>query len=178
MKTDLFRVLWPLLSFPNLLIFWVSAFTALSFRIWNSSTGIPSPPLTLFMAMLKPTWLHIPGCLAVGEWSHHCGYLDNEDHFCIVLLCILVTSSWYHLLVRSVPFLSFIVPIFAWNVPLVSLILLKRSLVFPILLFSSFLCVDRWGKLSFLSLLFFRTLHSNLSFFLFSFVFHFSSFFS
>ena len=35
------------------------------------------------------------------------------------------------------PFLSFIEPIFAWNVPLVSLIFLKRSLVFPILLFSS-----------------------------------------
>ena len=39
--------------------------------------------------------------------------------------------------VRSIPFLSFTVPIFAWNVPLVSLIFLKRSLVFPILLFSS-----------------------------------------
>ena len=33
--------------------------------------------------------------------------------------------------------LSFIVLIFAWNVPLISLIFLKRSLVFPILLFSS-----------------------------------------
>ena len=39
--------------------------------------------------------------------------------------------------VRSIPFLSFIVPIFAWNVPLVSLVFLKRSLGFPILLFSS-----------------------------------------
>ena len=39
--------------------------------------------------------------------------------------------------VRYIPFLSFIVPIFAWNVPLVSLVFLKRSLVFPILLFSS-----------------------------------------
>ena len=39
--------------------------------------------------------------------------------------------------VRYTPFLSFIVPIFAWKVPLVSLIFLKRSLVFPILLFSS-----------------------------------------
>ena len=38
--------------------------------------------------------------------------------------------------VRSIPFLFFIVSIFAWNVPLVSLIL-KRSLVFPNLLFSS-----------------------------------------
>ena len=33
--------------------------------------------------------------------------------------------------------MSFIVPIFAWSVPLVSLIFLKRSLVFPILVFSS-----------------------------------------
>ena len=39
--------------------------------------------------------------------------------------------------VRSIPFLSFIEPIFAWKVTLVSLIFLKRSLVFPILLFSS-----------------------------------------
>ena len=39
--------------------------------------------------------------------------------------------------VRSIPFLSFIVSIFGWNVPMVSLIFLKRSLVFPILLFSS-----------------------------------------
>ena len=35
------------------------------------------------------------------------------------------------------PFLSFIEPIFAWNVPLVFLIFLKQSLVFPILLFCS-----------------------------------------
>ena len=40
--------------------------------------------------------------------------------------------------VRSIPFLSFIVPIFTWNSPLVSVspIFLKRSLVFPILLFA------------------------------------------
>ena len=54
--------------------------------------------------------------------------------------------------VRSIHFLSFIVPISAWNILLVSLIFLKRSLVFPILLFSS--TYLRWslGK-SFLSLL-------------------------
>ena len=39
--------------------------------------------------------------------------------------------------VRSIPFLSFVKPIFSWNVPLVSLIFWKSSLVFPILLFSS-----------------------------------------
>ena len=44
----------------------------------------------------------------------------------------------YSASVRSIPFLSFIEPIFAWNVPLVSLIFLKRSLAFPILLSSSY----------------------------------------
>ena len=63
--------------------------------------------------------------------------------------------------VRSIPFLSFIVPIFAWNVPLVSLIFLMSSLVFPFYCFPLFLCIDWWGRLSYLSLLFFGTLHSD-----------------
>ena len=61
--------------------------------------------------------------------------------------------------VRSIPFLSFIVPIFAWNVPLVSLIFFEEN---PL-----FLCIDHWGRLSYLSLLFFGTLHSNGYVFLF-----------
>ena len=42
--------------------------------------------------------------------------------------------------VRSIPFLS-IVPIFALNGPLVSLIFLKKSLVFPFYCFLLFLCI-------------------------------------
>ena len=38
-----FPVLWPLLSFPNLLTYECSILTTSSFRIWNSSAGIPSP---------------------------------------------------------------------------------------------------------------------------------------
>ena len=115
-----------------------STFTASSFRIWTNSTGIPSHPLALFIVMLpKAHLLHIPGCLALGEWSHHCDYLGHEDLFCIVLLCILATSSKY------LPLLLGPYHICLWNVPLVSLIFLKRSLVFPILLFSStlLLCI-------------------------------------
>ena len=44
-------VLWPLLSFPNLWHIGCSIFTASAFRIWNSSIGIPSPPLALFIVM-------------------------------------------------------------------------------------------------------------------------------
>ena len=62
--------------------------------------------------------------------------------------------------VRFLPFLSFIVPIFAWNVLLLSVIFLKRSPLFPILWFSyiSFHC--SFKKLSYLSLLFSGALHS------------------
>ena len=72
-----------------------STFTASSFRILNSSAGILSPPVALFIVMLPKahlTALHI-GCLALGEWSHHHGYLGHENPFCIVLLYILTTSS-------------------------------------------------------------------------------------
>ena len=51
-------------------------------------------------------------------------------------------------------------PIFARNVPLVSIIFLKRSLVFPILLLSSISLHWSLRKASYL-LLFFGTLHSN-----------------
>ena len=51
-----FPVLRSLLSFPDLLAYWLSqhhsTFTASSFRIWNSSTEIPSPALALFIVML------------------------------------------------------------------------------------------------------------------------------
>ena len=47
-----FPVMWPLLSFPNFLDIECSTFIASSFRIWNSSTGIPSPPTASFILML------------------------------------------------------------------------------------------------------------------------------
>ena len=53
--------------------------------------------------------------------------------FCVFLPPLLYIFSS----VRSIPFISFIELIFAWSIPLVALIFLKRSLVFPILLFSS-----------------------------------------
>ena len=55
-----------------------STLTASSFRIWNSSAGIPAPLLDLFIVMLpKATWLNTPGCQVQGEWSHHHGYLGH-----------------------------------------------------------------------------------------------------
>ena len=54
-----FPVLWSLLSFTNLLAYWVWHFHSISFRVWNSSTGIPSPPLALFVVMLPKAHLTV-----------------------------------------------------------------------------------------------------------------------
>ena len=56
----------------------------------------------------------------------------------MVPLSILATSSWFLLLLGPYCFCPLLcLSLHAWNVPLVSLIFLKRFLVFPILLFSS-----------------------------------------
>ena len=52
--------------------------------------------------------------------------------------------------VRSLLFLFFIMPITAWNVPLMSLIFLKRSVIFSILLFFSISLNFSFKKASFL----------------------------
>jgi len=139
MKTDLFQSCGHCWIFQIFCHIECSTFTASSFRIWNSSTGIPSPPLALFIVMLPkaqltshsrmsgsrrvitPSWLS-------GSWR---SFLYSSSVYSHHLFLIYSDS------VRSILFLSFIEPIFAWNGPLVSLIFLKRSLVFPILLFSS-----------------------------------------
>ena len=86
---------------------------------------------------LRPTWLHIPGCLPLGEWSHHHHYLCYEDlsveFFCVFLPHLL--NVFCFCLVPII--LTFIESIFAWNVPSLSQIILKRSLVFSIIFFPS-----------------------------------------
>ena len=52
MKTDLFQSCGHCWVFQICCYFECSTFTASSFRTWNNSTGIPSPPLGLFVVML------------------------------------------------------------------------------------------------------------------------------
>ena len=51
MQTDLFQSCGHCWVFQNCWHIEFSTFTASSFRIWNSSTGIPSPPLVLFVVL-------------------------------------------------------------------------------------------------------------------------------
>ena len=96
-------------------------FTISSFRIWNSSTGIPSHLLALFIVMLSKAhltshsrmsgswWVMTPSWLS-GSWR---SFLYSSSYSCHLFL--IPSAS-----VRFIPFLSFIEPIFAWNIPFVS----------------------------------------------------------
>ena len=87
MKTDLFQSCGHCWVFQ---IWWrteCNTLTAPSFRIWNSSAGILSPPLVLFVVMLPKAhltshsrmsgsrWVITPSWLS--EWSHHHDYLGH-----------------------------------------------------------------------------------------------------
>ena len=114
-----------------------STFATSSFRIWNSSTGIPSPPLALFVVVLPKAHLTSHSKMSGSRWVITPLWLSGSlwsflYSFSVYLYYLFLISAS----VRSIPFLSLIVPIFAWNIPLVSLIFLKRCLVSSFLLFS------------------------------------------
>ena len=112
------------------------------FRIWDSSAGIPSPPLALFLAMLPKAHLTLYSKISGSRWVITPSWLSGSWRSFLYSSSV---CSCYHLLdttlssasVRSIPFLSFILLIFAWNIRLVSVVILQRSLVLPTLSFSS-----------------------------------------
>ena len=117
MKTDLFQSYGHFRAFR---IWWhveCSTFTASSFRTWNSSTGISSPPLALFVVMLPKVYLTLHSRISGSRWVSTTSWLSGSWR------SFLWSSSLYscHLFllssasVRSISFLSFIVPIFAWR---------------------------------------------------------------
>ena len=115
---------WPLLSFPNLLHIECNTLTGSYFRSWNSSAGIPSPPLVLsimtypkahltsYSWMSGPRWVITPSVLSGSLRSLFYSSSVHSHHL------FLISSASF----RSILLLSFIVPIFARDVPLVSLI--------------------------------------------------------
>ena len=149
----------------------------LGFKI--AQLEFPPPPLALFIVMLPKAqltshsrsgsrWVITPSWLSGSGRSFLYG---SSVHSCHLFL---ISSAS----VRSIMFLSFIVPVFTRNASLVSLVLFKRSLVFPILLFSSisFHCSLRNVFLSLLDIIWNSTFRWVSVFF--SFVFCFSSFLS
>ena len=159
MKSEFFQSCGHCWVFPICWHINCSTFTASPFRIWNSSARIPSPPLALFIVMLPKAHLTSHSRMSGSRWvitpSWSSGLWRSFLYSFSVYSChLFLMSSAY---VRSIPFLSFIEPIFAWNVPLGSLIFLTKSLVFHILLFSSVFFFLHWSLkkvfLSFLAIL-------------------------
>ena len=115
-------------------------FIASSFRIWNRSSGIPSPSLALFVVMLPKArltshsrmsgsrWVITPLWLSGSRKSFLYSYSVYSSHLFLIL-----SAS-----VRSIPFLSFIMLIFAWNVPFISLIFEEISSLSHSILFLYF----------------------------------------
>ena len=68
MKTDLFQSCGHCWVFKICWHIECSTFTASSFRIWNSSAGIPSPPLALFVVMLPTAHLTLHSRMSGSRW--------------------------------------------------------------------------------------------------------------
>ena len=105
MKIDLFQ------SYGHCWVFQIcwhiecSTFTASSFRIWNSSTGISSPPLDLFVVMLSEAhltshsrmsgsrWVITPSWLS-GSWRSF--LYSSSVYSCHLFLISLLLLGPYH----------------------------------------------------------------------------------
>ena len=161
MKTDLFQSRGHCWVFRICWHIECSNLTASSFRILSNSAGLPSLSLTLFVVMLLKTYLTLHSKMSGSRWVFTPLWLSGSWRSILYSLTMYSCHLFliYSASVRSLPFLSFTLPIFAWNVPLVSLNFLKRSLPFPCYCFPLILCTNHWGRLSYLSLLFFGALH-------------------
>ena len=82
---------WPAYRFLNRQVRW-SGIPTLSFRIWNSSTGIPSPPLALFVVMLPKAHLtshsRMSGSVRVWVWVITPSWLSGSWFFFVQFFCV------------------------------------------------------------------------------------------
>ena len=180
MKTDVFQACGHCRDFQICWHIECSTLTASSFRIWNSSTGIPSPPPALFVVMLSKAHLTSHSRMSGSRWVITPSWLSGSWRSFLygssVYSCHLFLISSASL--RSIPFLSFIEPIFAWNVPLVSDFLEEfSSLSHSVFFLSFFALIAEEGFLISPCYSLELCIQMGISF-LFSFAFHFSSFLS
>ena len=88
MKTELFQFCGHCWVFQICWQVECATFTASSFRIWNSSAGIPSPPLALFVVMLPKAYLTSHSRLSDPRWVTASLWLFRSFKPCFVKFCI------------------------------------------------------------------------------------------
>ena len=104
-KTDIFQSCGHCWVFQICWHIECSTFTASSFRIWNSSTGIPSPPLALFVVMLLKARLTSHSRISGSRWVITPSWLFGSWRsfsYCSVYSChlfLILSAS-----LRSIPF--------------------------------------------------------------------------
>ena len=81
MKTDLYQSCGQCWIFQICWYIECSTFTASSFRMWNSSTGIPSPPLALFVVMLSKAHLTSHSRMSGSRWVITPSWLPGSRSF-------------------------------------------------------------------------------------------------
>ena len=81
MKTDLFQSCAPCWVFQFCWHIENKILTPSSFRIWNSSTGIPSPPLALFVVMLSKAHLTSHSRMSVSTLSSNSNSINHYTYF-------------------------------------------------------------------------------------------------
>ena len=96
MKTDLFQSCGHCWVFQTCWHIECCTFTASSFRIWKSSTGIPSPPVALFVVMLPKAHLTSHSWMSGSRWVITPSWLSGSWRY------FLYSSSVYscHLLLN------------------------------------------------------------------------------
>ena len=86
-----FVVIWTFFGIALLLK--CSTFIASSFRIWNSSAGIPSPPLALFVVMLPKAHLTSPSRMSGSRWVITPSWLSGLSRsFFVQFFCVSLPS--------------------------------------------------------------------------------------
>jgi len=103
---------WPFLVLGHCWVFHIcwpiecSTFTALSFRIWNSSTGIPSPPLPLFIVMLPKAHFASHSMMFGSRWVIMPSWLSRPLSSFLQFFCVLLPEGVWDGILECVIILS------------------------------------------------------------------------
>ena len=99
-----FLVPWPLPRFSNLWTYWVQPLTPSSLRVINSSVGILSPPLALFIVILPKAHLTSHSRMSDSRWVTTPSWISrslvislySSSVYSCHLFLISSTSVFYH----------------------------------------------------------------------------------